>query len=807
MNELMPAYGPTVVHSFNVMDAHQRKVFRGDLGRSIRELAPNTKRAVVCVYNGEYALQDDWDWVPSADDHLSFTVLPAGGGNASEAILGVILIAVGFFVPGAQGLIYIGVGLLVSGLLPQPNFTPLSPGADTESPSPTYNLQVSGNSARLGEAIPVTYGRHIILPDFASQSYSEFDANGDQFYFCLLCLGQMDKFTLETIMIDDTDLTHFVEVETQLVGPNFPTALSLVDAAVVNAVEVANNDMQQFAYIGPFSVCGPGLQAQSIGIDIACPKGLYLADDTGALLPLTAQWLVEARLITQKGQVAGDWFPLGLESLTDNTNKAIRRSYNYPVGEGRYEVRVSRQDVRNPSARAGHDLQWLGMRAYLDEPAPLEPSATFLAVKMKATSQLSGLSQRRISVIIRRWLPTWNPDTGWSDPVETASIAWAAADCLRNQDYGGQVPDFRIDLQTLYELDQEWSARNDTFNAVFDKRVTVWSALTTIMRAGRARPIMRGSVFTFVRDSQQELSVALFSMRNIQRNSFSIDYNMLSDDDTDGLELEYFDENIWASAFVTVKINDDNTFSIVLDSDTPPLNPAKMQIMGISNIYQAQREALYIVADSVFRRSAVSFTTEMDGYMPAYGDLIDVSHDVAGWGISGNIEAWDAGTLTAICTEYPDWSVGDNYAVLTGDQGDVYGPYKVTSGSTDRSMVFIEAPDTAVDIYTGTERERTRFAMGAATSYSKKCRIVGITPKDNDNIQIKAIVEDNRVHGADAGYEGGGTAGPGRIARYAPDGLLPYDGASDAQRAAYGYYSTVDRTVGSALDEGYVYAD
>lgn len=799
MNEVIELTGPTVVHAFHVLDNRQRKVFRAEGGKSLRELAPKVNQATLCVYNGCFVLPEDMDWIPCFEDQVVYLVMPKGGaGNPSMAIIGAILIVIGIFVPGAQPLIYAGVGLLVSGLMPTPNFGPLNQ-TDATTPSPTYNIQLSGNSARLGQAIPVPYGRHILLPDFAAQPYTEFNEDGDQFYYALLCLGQLSKFTLESTMIDDTELSHFEDVEVQMIGPQYTGELSLVNPNVVNAPEVASQDMLFGSYIGPFASCGPGMRAEFIGIDIACPKGLYFADSDGNLGSKTVSWLVEARAITDKGAIAGDWTLLGGESLTESTNEAIRRSYKYAVSPGRYEIRVSRQDERDTNVRAGHDIQWAGMRAYLDLPNPLEITATFMALKIRASSQLSGLSQRRISVVVRRWLPTWNPTTGWSDPVETSSIAWALADVLRNQDYGGQVEDSRIDLQTLYELDLLWAERKDFFNAVFDKRITVWQALTTIARVGRARPIMRGSVFTFVRDGMQELPTAMFSMRNIKRGSFNIDYSLFNDDTTDGVELEYFNSNTWSSAYVTLPA----------PGVDEPINPARISMMGITEEMHAYRETAYMVADAAYRRSRISFTTELEGHLPAFGDLVAVSHDVTGWGTSGDVESWDQSAKLMICTENLPWTVGDHYAILVGPEGDVFGPYKVAPGSVQRSMQFIEVPDSDVDIYTGTERERTRFAMGPATSYAKMVKIVSITPSDNDMVEIKAIVEDNRVHFADEDYDDGGGGGGGggdRVCRYAPDDCPAYDAASDEEHANYGFYSTPDNKVGAALDEGYTYA-
>ena len=795
--------GAVIVHGYNVLDMRDRYVFRGATGLTLRDFAPDTKLPLLCMVNGEYVLPADWELVePCEGDQVNYLTLPMGGGGAGsmQTVLGIVLIVVGVIMEN-PGIIAAGAGMLLSGLLAPPTFTPLAATGATDAASPTYNIQLSGNSARLGQAMPVPYGRHILTPDFACAPYSEFDSTGNQFYHSVLCIGVMDAFTLESTMIDDTELSHFIGVETQLVGPQYTGSVTLVNPTVVNAPEVASQELVFGSYVGPFAACGPGLRAVKLGIDMVMPRGLYFANDTGTLTEKTVSWMAEARKINDAGAIAGNWFLLGSETLTLADNSAVRRTYTYTVTAGRYEVRVQRLDVRDTNARAGHEIDWGGMRAYLNFTAPLDDNANFLAIRMKANNQLSGLSQRRIAVILRRKLPTWSSGGGWTAPVETSSIAWALADVLRNPVYGAQVPDSRIDLVTLAELNTLWAARGDTFNGVFDKRVTVWSALTTIARAGRARPVMRGSVFTFIRDSQQELPVALFSMRNIQRGSFNVDYQMVTEDSVDGIELEFFDSATWSSKYVTMPVP-----GIVGE----PLNPARASVIGISGTKQAQREAAYMAADSAYRRSVISFTTEMEGYLPAFGDLIAVSHDITGWGVSGEIVDYNG--IQHVSSEELVWSVGDHYVIFTEEEGDVAGPFKVVPGTIANSFRLVSALFTP---YTGAEKERTRFAFGPSSEYAKLCRVVSILPRSGDTVQIRAVVEDNRVHSADLPYAGadgstsgsggGGTTSGSRIARYAPPGIPNYNAASDAQHNAYGFFSTVDRKVGTVLDPGYVY--
>ena len=442
--------GAIVIHGYNVMDSRDRTVFRSRSGANLRELAPATSLPIVCAYNGEFVHPADWDLVePSPEDHVGYITLPKGNdGGSLQAVLGIILIIAGVWTENPQ-LIGAGAAMLIGGLI-TPNFSPLT--QSNNETSPTYNLQLSANSARLNQAMPVVYGRHIILPDFAAAPYSTFDSSDNQYYYALFCIGVMDEFTVESTMIDDTDLSHFLDVETQFIGPQYGVPLSLMHPVVVTAPEIANQELQYGDYIGPFASCGPGLQATRLDIDIIAPKGLFYADETGELEPKTATWMVEARLINANGSIAGDWVLLGSESLTAAQNNPVRRTYSYTVTAGRYEVRVQRLEIKDPNNRSAHELVWSGLRAFLNTPAPLDPNANFLALKMRANNQLSGLSQRRIALIIRRKLSMWNPDTGWGSIAETKSIAAALLDVLKNPVYGGTIPDSRIDLQTLHEI-------------------------------------------------------------------------------------------------------------------------------------------------------------------------------------------------------------------------------------------------------------------------------------------------------------------------------------------------------------------
>lgn len=784
---------PVVVYSHDVFNARSCISKAVEPGTLLRDYLPKGNDVVICVVNGEPISRQSWDCILQEDDIVSFHTLPANGGDSNpfQVILSIALIVAGTFT-GNPYLIYAGIGLGVAGLVPTPK-VPIGQ-QPVESPSPTYSVALSGNSARVGQPIPVPYGRHLIFPDFAAQPYTEFIDN-DAFYYFILCLGNTGDLVVESVTIDDTAISSFEEVQTQLVGPSFSGSQSLVNPAVVNAPEVANQTMESLRSVGPFAAVGPGLTTSKLSLDFIMPKGLYFADDSGSLTSKTITWKIEAREIDELGSPVGNWSTIGTESFTAATNVPQRRTYTYEVDSARYEVRVSRTDTRDSNARAGHDIEWAALRSYVDTVATLEPTATYLAGRIRATSQLSGSSQRRISVILRRKLAVWDPDSGWSAPIETRSIAWALADVLRNSVYGSGLLDNRIDLQSLHELDLFWQSRGDTFNGVFDKRVTTWQALTTIARAGRARPLMRGNVITFVRDNEVELPSALFNMRNIQKGSFSIDYAMVTEDVPDGVKFEYFDERTWSMESVTVPVPGVDV----------PENPATGSIIGVTSKQQALREAAYAAADLAYRRTTVRFTTEMEGYLPTFGDLIAVSHDVPNWGVSADVEEADLTTPSApllTLTEPVPWTSEQHYAILVNSRGETTQLFPVEQGDTPYEVRF--SSSIGFTPYTGTDMERTRISVGPGVTFARYCKVRSLAPKGDNLVAVTALVEDNRVHQADARYlpQFPNT----RPGYYMADGTVGYNEATFAQKSGIGgWVARPDDTVGDQGDAGYTY--
>ena len=622
----------------------------------------------ICLRNGSPLLRARWDeTLIDEGDIVMFVPLPQGGGgggkNPLRTVLMLAVMVAALTIPGAQWGLALKAGkfahtlatvaitvfgtALVNVLIPPPKSSAITSNfGSAPAPSPTYSLQAQGNQARLAQPILVVYGRHRVFPDLAATPWVEY-SNNDQYLHQLHCIGQ-GHYDLEQVRIEDTPIASFEEIETEIVPPG--AAVTLFETDVVNAPEVAGqeligvNDRETAVttndageevttvvgdgWVGPFTANPAGTVATGIGIDVVMPRGLYYANDNGSFSARTIEWEVEARAVDDEGEAAGEWLALASESVTAAENTPQRKSYRYPIAAGRYEVRVRRTNDKSSDARAGHEIRWGGLKTFLEN-TPEFGDVTLLAVRMRATDNLSQRSARLVNVIVTRRLPVWDPETGWSTPQPTRSIAWAFADAARAK-YGAGLENARIDLAALHALDQVWQSRGDRFDAVFDQGLTVWEALTRIARCGRALPFLQGGILRIARDAPRALPVALFGPRNIVKGSFRVQYVMPGEDTADAVTVTYFSERTWRPDEIVATLPNS-------EADAAADKPATVELFGCTGRDQAMREGLYMAAANRYRRRIMTFRTELEGLIPTYSDLIAVTHDLPRWGQGGEV--------------------------------------------------------------------------------------------------------------------------------------------------------------------------
>jgi hypothetical protein len=479
-----------------------------------------------------------------------------------------------------------------------------------------------------------------------------------------------------------------------------------------------------------------GTAATHVAFDLVFPRGLYRGVD-GDTAPLSVRTIFQVRRVDELGLPVGPWITLHDQTVSARTRTPQRRSFRYALPEpGRYRVRGRRVTDKEGGADDGHDVAWSALRAYLPETRDFG-DVTLIALRMRATNNLSVQASRKIAVLASRKLPVWT-GTGWTAPQPTRSIAWALADAARHPAYGADLADAQIDLAGLLALDALWSARGDTFDGRFDRSSTWWEAARQIARAGRALPFMQGGRLRAVRDGPETLPVCAFSMRSIVEGSFQVEYVMPGPETADAVRVKYFDGTVWRPHKVDAAL-----------PGSMAAKPAPVELFGVTRRRQALAEGMFLAACNRYRRRIVSFATEMEGYIPALGDTIAIQHDMLGWGSHAEAVAWDPATRRLRVTEPPDWSLGPLVVEMRRRDGSVSGPWPVGPTEAPDIVALAVAPDLVPD--TGPARERMHLAFRPAAVPPLLAKVRSVVPEDGQRVRIVAIPDDPSVHAAETG--------------------------------------------------------
>lgn len=748
---------------------------------SIGDLAPTHGRPVVCCINGDYIGRADWSQPVRRGDVVVFAEV-AGSGNTGR-LIGMLVVAVAAaWVPGALGLaagslaaaatsagIAIVGGLLVNALFP---VKPPSASNDRQATSPTYSVGLQGNRPRVGQAVPVRYGQEMCFPDLACPDYSSFADNGrDQYYQSGLCLG-LGQYNILGVYIDDTPIQHFDDAEVVIVGPGMSTRAqptgytgvetfadqTLIDTGMVTSREVAGQDMLTATWVGPFMAVPAGFQADRLYIDIVWPRGVGTMDDDGGIDNRSISWQVQVQRIDDDGLPLAGPELLATETYTKNTSLPQRRSYGYDVAAGRYRVRLRRITARSDNSRHLNDMQWSQLRARLTGPGIVRTDVTGLVIRIRASAQLTALTQRLVKVYAQRLVPVWD-GVAWSAPQVTRNPAWALADIWRDPVYGRGLPDARIDLASLRDYADVWTARQDRFDNSFDAQVTTDEAAQTVASAGRARTLLRrGAVYTVVRDEPQDTAVGVLMPRNIDQDSFSLRWALPTSETPDCVACSYRSGRTWAERMVYAQVHGGVIYGYTATAAGLPQRPAgvpapalieDVRLAGIIGEMQALRQAAYLMARMLYRREEGTVQQDLDGLLATMGSMVGIAHDAAEWGQSGDVVDWDAGTLTLTVTEPIVWTAGEpHYVRLQHHDGTLGGAIEAAPGGTEYEMTLAEAPAVTPSV-SNPDRERTRYLFGALADVQRQAIIVSLRPTSEDAVETAFFVDDVRVHQAD----------------------------------------------------------
>lgn len=359
--------------------------------------------------------------------------------------------------------------------------------------------------------------------------------------------------------------------------------------------------------IGSYAACAPGQVTSRIGMDIVFPEGLYGVNEiTGTL---TAQ-SVDVQFVASEIDDSGD--PLGpqtiwTETVTAATRTPQRLTFWRDLSPARYNVSAERKTLQSRLASARSVCVWTNLKAHVQYTGSVYGETTMLAVKMKATNGVSRDAQNRIGVRCTRKL----------EGTATANPADAFADIFTNTVYGGGRPLTELDTDELADRKLAWAEHNG-FNAVFDSRETVWSAMQRSIQVVNAYPAIDGGVVTIVQDALQTTAAYAFDESRMIEGSLAVQYRFDTPDDVDGYEVEHRDPVSFLPKFSLYPATSVKPERVVLFGCTCPDTNASF--------------ARLLWQKRTYRRKSITFQTELIGLLPVVNDRINVTHRILGDG-------------------------------------------------------------------------------------------------------------------------------------------------------------------------------
>jgi hypothetical protein len=651
-----------------------------------------------------------------------------------------------------------------------PPKTPKAPNAADA----VYSSSLSGNVPRLNDPIPKVCGRVKFTPPFAAIPYQRFEAsdptdpdhNRDQYFYSIFALS-IDEVAVEKVLFGNTSAVHFADVTLTDLPPG--TQPTEAQANIVTAVEVSSSELKEARYVGGISACRAGDTCVAISVDVGADQGLGKTD-AGGSSSRTAEWQVEVREIDDYGRPLGEWVIIANESRTDNTNTPQRWTTDYTLSTPiRPEVRLVRTDTPGGTADRRDGIQWIGLRGELSRAAPLNAQTHHYEIVGRGSDQLSQQAQRQVFVIARGLIRTYDEDTGWNATrEESRNPFWWALDFLREakhdetgRRWGLNEPDSRIDLASFVAFAETADLRQDRFDMLFNERAEGWDTLVTICRAGRAFPFRRNGVISVARDERIIAAVRAFTTRNTEPGSIVIHEQKPRREQPDGVVLQFLSnvtsavESIECPCPGYAPSGDFGSLTPLLeyDTDLPAMtNPIVVFKDGITGRYHAEREGIYEAHDLAYRKTVGECVVEMEGATVAYLDPCLLQPEYPGYGQTGDVAFWDAGTLVMGLSEPPDWSASPLYLTLRRDDGTLTDAVEVFAGPTANDVVLPAAPDFTLVIDRG-DRERPQFLLGHQTTGTETVKVRNIVPQREDDgsllFKLEFVVDDERVHLAD----------------------------------------------------------
>jgi predicted phage tail protein len=542
---------------------------------------------------------------------------------------------------------------------------------------PTYHWNGATMKQKIGDVLPIVYGRHLVAP-YLINAYIEEGENETLNLLLAWCEGEIES--ISNIKIGGNPSENFFSAD-----PNDPygesTEITVRTGSLVQEPIQHFDELHNQTVVGevlkkdvPILFGGTVTTARAIKLEFGIDK-LYLKalDNPENLL----SWYIGVRVEMRKKGDA-EYQNLGVIDINKKTTTYFKRWFKTEYLEaGQYELKITKV---SDDQDTGYNPQHFGEITLItiDEITTEElmyPAVALTSIRLLAFKDLKDGVPNITGIITGRKIrcPKVTFDPSGNDPVDweqyyfdssdgnyhrlgnkailywdgvtyheqwCGNPVWCLRDLLLNKRYGlgDFIDESKINNTSFLAVSQYCEEPVENDEGEYEKRFM----LDCVIDSAQSAPDFIGSILKSFRGilynsegtlrlnvEKQETVKAIFNMGNILAESFSMQYlskkkpNVISATFTNK-DKEYARDSI-EIAFSAQELAD-----VVADTQSA-------QWYGVTRLTQILRESRILLNKINNNTRVINFSAYYDAVLLQPYDVIEFQHDVVGWGDGGRV--------------------------------------------------------------------------------------------------------------------------------------------------------------------------
>ena len=507
-------------------------------------------------------------------------------------------------------------------------------GGDREQ-GEVYRLGAARNRARPYEPVGLLFGSVRIAPDYLSQPYTWYEAD-DQYLAMTLTPG-VNVHHVGPLYNGDALLSSYQGVEVWHSG--FPGMPEQPIPLYSNADQVAGGSLDAQGKNQPGQWVQRTTSDNTVNIQVDVEYQLFDFDSKGRPHPNQERFEVQYRAV---GSVS--WQSFGNYHVVSRDTKVKRQTFSRNVSEGAYDVRVRIAGLNNPGQNASATFTWTTLRSIQADNATYNGIGR-IGIRMRASGQLNGTPDEIRCVVHSRPIPVWKGAQWVTERTSNPGaqiLAYARGIASGGQRVAGMgMPDHKIDIPALQAFMLHCAANGYTYDYWLTEPRNHDEVLNSIARAGFGQITRANGKLSIVWAADEQPLSGVVNMATIKKGSFQVDYTFANA--ADGIEATWFDAEAWET----------KTLRVPAPGVTTMLNPAQLQLEGVTNEAHAAQLARWHLAQSLYQYKDISYNTDIEHLSYRRLSMLALQHDLTQWGYGGRLVSAvnNAGVVTLTLDE------------------------------------------------------------------------------------------------------------------------------------------------------------